>query len=234
MKVRDVMSRDVVAVHPTTPLKETARLMSTYGISGLPVIDDAGSVVGVVSEADFLIKERGSEAVRGGPLERFLGESRETHATRSKIGAVTAGEMMTVPALTIEPEASLREAAELMVRERINRLPVVRGGSLIGIVTRADLVRAYLRPDDELRHVILDDIIVRTLWIAPEGIEVDVREGMVRLAGTVDRRSSAESLESLAANLDGVVSVDSDLRWQFDDREVRLPEVDLVGRGYRR
>jgi CBS domain-containing protein len=234
MKIRDVMSHDVIAVHPTTPLKETARLMSTYGISGLPVVDESGAVLGVVSEADFLIKERGPEGIHGRPFDRLIGVSRSARFVATKIAAATAGEMMSAPPTTIDPDASLREAAALMVDGRINRLPVVRGGQLVGIVTRADLVRAYLRPDEELRRVIRDDIIVQTLWTSPDGIDVDVREGVVHLAGMLDRRSSADALVNLVANLDGVVAVDSELRWQVDDADVHLPELDLVARGFRR
>ena len=85
MKVKDVMSRDVVAVRPEAPLKEVARLMNTYGISGLPVVDESGDVMGVVSEADFLLKERGFEAIRGRPFEWIVGESGAAKATRGKV-----------------------------------------------------------------------------------------------------------------------------------------------------
>jgi len=233
MKIRDVMSRDVIAVRAETPLKEVARLMSTYGISGLPVIDEAGTVLGVVSEADFLIKGRGPEAARATRLERILGQTAQSKALRAKIEAATAGEMMTAPALTIDADAPLRQAAALMIERRVNRLPVTRADHLVGIVTRADLVRAYLRPDDEIRRVIRDEILLKTLWVAPETVEVEVSEGVVRLLGTLDRRSTADTLVALVSRLDGVVAVESLLRWQFDDRDVRLPEEDLVARGPR-
>jgi len=234
MKVKDVMSRDVVAVRPETPLKEAARLMSTYGISGLPVVDESGAVVGVVSEADFLLKERGFDEIPDRPFAWLLGESRAAKAARTKVAAATAGEMMSSPAETIAPEATLREAAALMVERRINRLPVTRGDHLIGIVTRADLVRAYLRPDDEIHRIIRDDILLKTLWLAPDRVELEVSEGVVRLAEMVDRRSTVESLLRMVADVDGVVAVDSALRWQLDNSDVRLPEEDLVARGYRR
>jgi CBS domain-containing protein len=234
MKVKDVMSRDVVAVRPEAPLKEVARLMSTHGISGLPVVDDGGDVVGVVSEADFLLKERGFEGIPGRPLTWILGESGAAKAARTKVAAATAGEMMTLPAATVAPDASLRDAATMMVERRINRLPVTRGGHLVGIVTRADLVRAYLRPDEEIRRTIRNDVILKTLWIAPERLEVEVSEGVVRLAGMLDRRSTVEDLLRLVAAVDGVVAVETALRWELDDSDVRLPEEDLVARGYRR
>ena len=234
MKIRDVMSRDVIAVRAETPVKEVARLMSTYGISGLPVIDEGGAVLGVVSEADFLIKGRGPEAARASRLERVLGQTAQSKAARAKVEAATAGELMTAPALTIDADAPLRQGAALMVDRGVNRLPVTRAGQLVGIVTRADLVRAYLRPDEELRRIIQDELVLKTLWVAPETVEVEVSEGVVRLAGTLDRRSTAETLAALVGRLDGVVAVESDLRWQFDDRDVRLPEEDLLARSYRR
>lgn len=234
MKVKDVMSRDVVAVRPETPLKEAARLMSSHGISGLPVVDEFGDVVGIVSEADFLLKERGFAKIPERPLSWILGESAAASATRAKVAAATAGEMMSSPALTVAPEASLRDAAAMMVERRINRLPVTRGGHLVGIVTRADLVRAYLRPDDEIRRTIREDVILQTLWLAPERVEVEVSEGVVRLAGMLDRRETVEDLLRLVAAVDGVVAVESALRWQLEDGDIRLPEDDLVARGYLR
>lgn len=234
MKVRDVMTRDVIAVRPETPLKEVARLMTTYGVSGVPVIDETGGVLGIVSEADFLIKGRGPEGEHKGRLARILGQASAPAGALAKVEASTAGAMMTSPATTIDPDASLRYAAALMVERSVNRLPVVRADRLVGIVTRADLVRAYLRPDGELRRMIRDEIVLRTLWISPDAVDVDVVEGVVKLAGTLDRRSTAESLERLVARLDGVVAVESELHWQADDGEIRLPEEDLVARGYRK
>jgi CBS domain-containing protein len=231
MKVSDVMSRGVVSVRPETPIKEVARLMATYGISGVPVVDELDTIVGVISEADFLIKEDGVS--RGtNRLERIIGKSGHTKVREAKVGATTAVELMSAPPLLIGPDASLREAAALMVDRRVNRLPVARGGRLLGIVTRADLVRAYLRPDDELLRQINEEIIRNTLWVDPATIEVGVREGVVSLSGALDRRSTAEWLASLVRRIEGVVTVESDLRWDLDDREIRLPEMDVVARGY--
>jgi CBS domain-containing protein len=121
-----------------------------------------------------------------------------------------------------------------MVERQVNRLPVARNGHLVGIVTRADVVRAYLRPDEEIRRLVRDDIVLRTMWIAPETVDIEVSGGIVHLAGTLDRRSTVETLVGLVERLEGVVKVESSLRWQFDDSDVRLPEEDLVARGYRR
>jgi CBS domain-containing protein len=231
MKVRDVMSHGVLSVAPTTPVKEVARLMATSGVSGVPVVDDSGTIVGVVSEADFLIKETGITRAANG-LERVLGRPIGSTDARSKAEAVTAAELMTAPAITIGPDATLTEAARVMVEQRINRLPVERAGQLIGIVSRADLVRAYLRPDEELLRVINEELIRSTLWVDPSLLDVRVVHGVVHLAGTLDHRSTATWLVALIRGLEGVVQVDdSGLHWATDDRRLRLPEEDAVARG---
>ena len=221
MQVRDVMSAPVVSVRPEMPLKEVARLFIERRISGVPVIDDAGTVVGVVSEADFLVKERAphqEQAHRG--LIGFLAGDDEAAAARAKVEAATAGAAMSSPAVTICSDCSLREAAALMVDTRINRLPVVEDGRLVGIVTRSDLVRAYLRSDEELARVIAEEVVRDTMWIEPESLGIEVHQGIVRLSGTVDRRSTARILARLIARVDGVVRVDDQLAWQLDDRHL--------------
>ena len=125
LKVRDVMTQEVVTVEPETPLKDVARLMIDYGVSGIPVVDQTGLVVGVVSEADLLVKERGPEAIPRRPLTWLIGESKATERDMAKLKAVAAREAMTSPPVTIGPDRPLHEAADLMIRERINRLPVV-------------------------------------------------------------------------------------------------------------
>ena len=122
-----------------------------------------------------------------------------------------------------------------MIRERINRLPVVgRAGRLLGIVTRADIVRAFSRPDAELASIVRDEIVVRTLWLDPADLEISVTDGIVLLEGQVDRRSSAEILARLAGRVDGIVAVDDRLTWRFDDSKVVPEPQDLVHRPGRR
>ena len=231
LKVRDVMTSDVVTVEPETPLKDVARLMIEFGVSGIPVVDQTGLVVGVVSEADLLVKERGPEAIPRRPLTWLLGESKASERDLLKIKAIAAREAMTSPPVTIGPDRPLREAADLMIRERINRLPVVgRAGRLLGIVTRADVVRAFSRPDHELASIVRDEIVVRTLWLDPAEVEISVTDGVVLLEGQVDRRSSADILARLTGRVDGIVAVDSRLSWRFDDSKVAPEPRDLVHR----
>jgi CBS domain-containing protein len=218
MKVGDVMTRSVAAVSPETPLKDVARLMVDRGISGVPVVAADGAVLGVVSEADFVIKERGVVAGRNRLLAAIFGTSRKARAELVKIEATTAGEAMTSPAITTEATDTLQQAAELMASRRINRLPVVEDGRLVGIVTRADVVRAYVRPDAELEQLVREEVLARTAFtLEPGVVEVVVHGGVVRLAGRVDRRSLAETIVEVTRGLGGIVGVESDLTWETDD-----------------
>jgi len=211
MKVEAVMTRDVVTVNPDTPLRDIARLLSESKISGMPVVED-GHVVGVISEADILAKERGKTPQRKRLLD-FLLEDRP--GAELKLEATTAREAMSAGALTIGPESPVADAAARMIDERVNRLPVVdRDGRLIGIVTRADLVRAFVRSDEELSREITDDVILRTLWIPPESVHVAVESGVVTLTGRVENRATAEMLPRFVQRVPGVVSVASELSWE--------------------
>jgi len=141
MNVRDVMTSDVVTVLPGQSLKDVAQLLAERRISGVPVEDGTGSVLGVISEGDLLIRENGTHPRRGGPLAWFLDPL--DVVDRLKLGARVAGEAMTSPPLTIGADRPVRAAAELMLEEGVNPLPGVEAGKLIGIVTRADLMRAF-------------------------------------------------------------------------------------------
>jgi len=221
MVVRDLMTTDVVTVEESTPLKEAALLLADRRISGVPVVDAAGKVVGVLSEADVLAQERGRALRQPG----LLGHVFDPDAVwREKAGARTVGDAMSSPAIVIGPHRPVHAAASLMLEEDVNRLPVVQHGKLLGIITRADLVRAFVRPDEELEREIRDDVAEGALWIDPSDLEIGVADGAVTLAGEVERRVDAELLERFAAMVPGVVSVRSDLRWRLD--EPKLPESD--------
>lgn len=220
LTVRDVMTRPVRTVGTETPLKDVARLLIDGGISGVPVVDGHGAVLGVVSEADFLVKEQGARAVHRRRFASLLGEDPRTQAQLGKLAARTAGEAMTAPAVTVAPARAIRDAAELMTSRRINRLPVVEDGRLVGIVTRADLVRAYLRSDDELTRTIREDVLRRILWLDPASFTVEVRNGEATVAGSVERRSTAEIVAETIRLVPGVVDASIDLAWAIDDREL--------------
>jgi CBS domain-containing protein len=228
MTVGDVMTRSVVSVRSWTPLKEVAQLLIERRISGLPVIDDNGALLGVVSEGDFLMKEQGAQAIRHRPLARIFGESRESRARLAKFEAVTAGEAMTAPAVTIASGRHIAEAAAVMTTRGVNRLPVVDEGRLVGIVTRADLVRAYVRSDDELAATIRDEVLLRILWLDPAQFTVLVKDGVASIAGRVERRSTAEMIERAMSMVPGIVDVQPDLTWSMDDSREEPSSLDLV------
>ncbi len=213
MKIKDVMTEDVLTVPTGKTLKETAQLLADTGISGMPVVDDDRNVVGVISEADILFKERSPERRRGGSFAwLFFPDMIENEA---KLDARTAGEAMSAPPVTIGPNRPVGEAAARMLDEGINRLPVVDDeGKLIGIVTRADLVRAFTRSDSELEAEIRTELISRTFWLDPSELEIKVRGGEVSITGEVDTKSDAELLPELIEQVPGVVSVDANLTWK--------------------
>jgi CBS domain-containing protein len=231
MNVRDVMTCDVATVLPTTSLKEVATILAERGISGLPVVDENGEVRGVVSEGDILFKERGPWEPKR-TLPRLADSSRAN--ADLKLRARTAGEAMTAPAKTIEPWRPVSAAAALMLDESINRLPVVERGRLVGILTRADLVRAFVRPDAELEREIREDVLTRALFLETAGdVTVSVERGEVTLDGFIRRRTDAELVAALVAKIPGVVEVTSSIRWQEDNTKRRPPRAPLVLGGRR-
>jgi CBS domain-containing protein len=215
MKVKEVMTKDVLTIGPEAPLRDVAALLVERGISGLPVCDEQRRVLGVVSEGDILYKEQVQSTSRGGPLSWLVDASSFESAVKAQ--ARTAGDTMTAPAVTIAPERTVAEAARLMLERSVNRLPVVKGEELVGIVTRADLVRAFSRPDSEIEREIVEDVIRRTLWIDPDNVELRVEHGAVTLGGRMQAKSDAQLLERFVSRVPGVVSVASELTWEHDD-----------------
>jgi CBS domain-containing protein len=209
VKIADVMNENVVVVSPRMPLKEVARVLVNRHFSGLPVVDDDGMVLGVVSEGDILAKER---APRKAPS--IFGRALELATWADKHDALDAGHAMTAPAVTIGPDGSVADAAAMMLDRRVNRLPVVRAdGTLVGIVTRADLVRAFVRDDSAIAREIREDVLVRTLWESPDRFRVRVRGGEVTLAGKVRDADSAGVLVRFVGRVPGVVNIRSRLTW---------------------
>jgi CBS domain-containing protein len=220
-KVRSVMTaRPVVAVE-STGFKEIAGLLAEYRISALPVVDEAGRLVGVVSEADLLLKE--TFGLRENHRLVESGRARREHA---KAGALVARDLMTSPAVTVGPDAAIVEAARVMHDKGVKRLPVVDDdGFVVGIVTRSDLLRIFLRPDASIRVDIVEGLIVKTLWMDPNTIQVTVIGGVVELSGRVDRKSDIRVLTNMVGGLDGVVGVVEKLRYSYDDIHARNTEL---------
>lgn len=207
MKVRDVMTEKVFTVTPDTSLKVVARRMLEYGVSGMPVVT-GDQVVGVVSETDILFKER-TAPDRKGVVDWLVHYGEDPPL--AKLDARTVGEAMTSPAVTIRPGRSVAEAATLMLDLGVDRLPVVDGEELVGIVTRSNLVRAFIREDSEIEREIRQAGLLRRLCVDPDEVEVTVTEGNVLLAGRLETSEQAESLIDFVDRTPGVVSVESRL-----------------------
>jgi CBS domain-containing protein len=213
MKIAEVMTRDVVTVPPDMRLRDVAALLTARRISGVPVRDEQWALLGVVSESDILRQEQDGPTRYGGLLALLL---EEPAVERTYLSARTAGEAMTAPARTVKPTTEVAAAARIMIEESIKRLPVLASGELVGIVTRADLVRAYHRPDSAIAAEIADDVLLRTLWI-PDVIDVAVVDGEVTLSGEVETRTQAELVDTYVRRVPGVVDVRCDLGWRVDD-----------------
>lgn len=214
--IEDLMTRDVVTVTPTTPLKEVARILIEHGVSALPVVE-GDEVVGVVSETDIVAKERGAPREGANVLERFLGRP---DPAAERLTARIAGDAMTAPPITIESTRPPSAAAATMIEHGVNSLPVLKRGELVGIVSRADLVRAFARPDEEIAREIREDVVLRAFWLSPEDVQVAVERGEVTLRGVVPSRAAFELLPEAARRIPGVVGVRSELSL----REIREDE----------
>jgi CBS domain-containing protein len=212
MKVRDVMTTEVVTVEPNTPLKDAARLLIENRFSGLPVADGEGRAIGVVSESDLVANMDTVELRSGGLIERL--------AIRGRAEASTAGDAMTSPAITISPDAHLALAASLITEEGVSRLPVVEDERLVGIVTRADLVQALARSDDALAGE-LGELLER-FWVVPGAVAFSVSDGEVTVEGELDSKKNAEMLEGAVRQIPGVIAVRSKLGWTSTDRKFRI------------
>jgi CBS-domain-containing membrane protein len=217
MHVIDIMTSEVLTVTEDAGLKEAARRMLQAGVSGLPVVDDRGIVIGIITEADFVE----AEAARswGRQRRRLLGAVVGEHRPAL---AKTVAEVMTRRPIVIDQDSDVTEAARKMAEHGVKRLPVVTpDGRLVGIVSRSDIVMAFARPDEVIEDEIRNDIVERILLLDPQTVDVVVSEGAVTLRGEVPNRSDARILEELVARLEGVIGVAAELRWSVDDRAGR-------------
>lgn len=216
MRVRDLMTADVITVGRDASLKEAARRMIEAGVSGLAVTDDDG-LAGVITEADFVKSESDRR-----PKKRARVLSWFSHDVEVPKLERLVGDVMTSDVVTISPEADHAEAARLMQTKRIKRLPVVDDGELIGIVSRSDILRAFARPDESIIGELQEHVMRKVLWIDPKRVAAHVVEGNVVLEGQLETKSDAVLLEDLAGRLDGVVSVKSRLTWEVDNTKLEM------------
>lgn len=217
MRVAEVMTTDLYTTTPDTPIRALARRLGRHGISGMPVLDDDGIVIGVISEADVLAKARRQPEDAGRTaLARLIRPRPEEEP--GKRDARFVREAMTAPAVTIESFCSVATAAERMLEHDVNRLPVIQRGRLVGIVSRADLVRAFARSNDQILADVREQVeLHQALNGESDLVTVDVADGDAVLTGAVRRRSDAESLPRLVRMVPGVVEVRSELSWSEDD-----------------
>ncbi len=200
--VKDVMSTHVICVRPIATFKEMASMLHDRRVSAFPVIDADNKVIGVVSESDLLAKE-----AFGGSVPGVLQSMTHQHE-KARIRGVTAAELMTTPAVTIGPGEPVTSAARLMYSQRVKRLPVVDAdGKLVGIVTRADVLAVYDRPDEAIRHEISQDLILGRFLCDPARFIVTVRNGIVTIEGTPETTQVGRDIIDAARNVQGVVAV---------------------------
>ncbi|RXS83729.1 CBS domain-containing protein [Streptomyces sp. TM32] len=192
--VADLMTPHAVVVQRGTTFKEIARLLDEYEITAVPVVDEDEQVVGVVSEADLLRRQI------------------------AKLGSTTAEAIMTSPAVVARPGWSVVEAAKLMEQKKVKRLPVIDdAGRLIGVISRSDLVRLFLRRDRAIQEEVLEEVLTRTLGVPPSTVTVDVSNGTVTLTGTLERTSLVPIAVRMCESVDGVVEVIDRLTAERDD-----------------
>ncbi|MGW6543722.1 CBS domain-containing protein [Streptomyces massasporeus] len=230
-KVGSLMTMDVVRAEYGTPAEEVARLLADRRIGGLPVVDQDDQVIGVVSASDLTAHQPvTSDPHRSRSRFRFPALSPAARRRSAQAAARTAGELMSAPPVTAHAEDTIVEAARTMARRGVRRLPVLdEEDRLVGIVTRRDLLRVFLRPDAEIREEVIEEVLVRVLWLMPHSIDVVAEDGVVTLAGRLERRSEAETAVAMTRQIDGVVAVIGELTWRLDDTRLRSDEQVLRG-----
>ncbi len=216
MKIDEVMTRTVATIAPTATIEQAARLMVERGVSGLPVVDAAGAVLGIVSEGDLIVRQRPAERLSWWRLFFDDGEAL-ARDYRKRIGTMVS-DVMTSPVIAVAPDTDISVAAELLHARNIRRLPVTAGGTLVGIVSRGDLVKLLATPRpsaaarsgtalaDELRRRVREQP-----WMTDRGLVVSAVDGIVELWGIVDSAEERAAIEITARSIDGCLGVKSHL-----------------------
>lgn len=229
VKVRDIMATKVVTVEPKTPYHEIVTLLLEHDISGLPVVDRDGALLGIVSEADLITKEayeeeEGRRRHLSVVRDHILG--RDTDWIRKSAGR-NAQELMTSPVQTISPDDDLATAARTMLERHLKRLPVVEDGKLVGIVARHDLLRPFARSDEEIDAEVT--ALLADPMRTPDGHQVthSVRSGVVFLNGTTRYPSDVHVIVAFVSAIPGVVAVGDGLSGRHN--EPRIEPTFTVG-----
>ena len=220
--VKDVMTTHVVAVRLKATYKEMATRLREFRVSAFPVIDDGNRVVGVVSEADLLSKEALQYSAPG--VAAGLLHGREL----AKAAAVTAADLMTKPPVTIGPDETVSHAARLMYSRKVKRLPVVDDhGRLVGIVSRADVLSVFSRPDAEIRRDIIENVVIGTVLTDPARFMITVDNGIVTVEGIPENESVGRDMIEEIRHVEGVVAVRDFLTRVKEQRFVQRTDADL-------
>jgi CBS domain-containing protein len=206
--VKDVMTADVVGVRRDTSFKDMAGMLSMSRISALPVVDEAEHVIGVVSEADMLIKE----ADQGSDPGFFTGLRRRRD--HEKAAGICAADLMSSPAIVIRPDEPVQHAARLMYDRGVKRLVVVdEAGHLVGIVSRSDVLGVFGRPDEDIHREITGQVILSAFLTDPRLFDVTVQDGIVTIAGQPETSELGQEIVAAVRRLDGVVAVHDQLSY---------------------
>jgi CBS domain-containing protein len=223
MRAHQIMTRKVTTVKADTPILEAANLMLQQHVSGLPVVDEAGKLIGIISEGDFIRRsEIGTQKARGRWLKFLVGPGRSASEFVHEHGR-KVGEIMTEDPCTATEDTSLEEVVRLMERQNVKRLPVVRGDTLVGMVTRSDLLRTVASLARDISDPTADDDHIRNRVIAsieknewqPAQLSVLVRDGIVHLSGTITDERFRQATIVAAENVSGVKLVHDHL-YLFD------------------
>jgi CBS domain-containing protein len=221
MRAHQIMTRSVISVTPDTTIVEAANIMLQRHVSGLPVVDETGKLVGIVSEGDFIRRsEIGTQRKRGRWLKFILGPGKSASDFVQEHGRKVS-EVMTTSPVTITEDTALAESVDIMEQNNIKRLPVVRGDKVVGLVSRANLLQAVASlarqvpdptaDDDHIRSRIID-AMEKNDW-CPFGLNVIVRDGIVHLSGVITDESARRAAIVLTENIDGVKKVHDHLCW---------------------
>lgn len=215
----------MVTVGPATPFKELVARLAEHRMSAVPVVDDDRRVLGIVLEADLLLKEELPEQ----DLDIPLFWTKRRRLERERAAATTACDLMSsVVVVSISPEATVAEAARRRHAAGVKRLPVIdEGGRLVGIVSRGDLLRVFNRPDQAIRREIIDDVIVGEFMMSPNRFFIHVDDGVVVLQGRVERHSLLPYVLRAVHGVEGVVRVENRLSYDVDDVDTLLRAMAL-------